>query len=148
VAAPFIYEGLEPSSQVGGYETQNSGSNHTRHTYNKPKHWQPCICPAPGGIIMKTRSLVYTACKLLASSFTIGLCITATPAFAGKVVTLIEMGDLHGTLVPHAAVLRNSDGDEYTRARSHLRATTAGRGPAVLLRQDWELNLVSRKNAA
>ncbi len=29
-----------------------------------------------------------------------------------KTVTLIEMGDLHGTLVPHAAVLKNSDGTE------------------------------------
>lgn len=27
-------------------------------------------------------------------------------------VTLIEMGDLHGTLVPHAAVLKNPDGSE------------------------------------
>jgi len=33
-------------------------------------------------------------------------------AQAAKTVTLIEMGDLHGTLVPHAAVLKNSDGTE------------------------------------
>ena len=33
-------------------------------------------------------------------------------AFAAKTVTLIEMGDLHGTLVPHAAVLKNEDGTE------------------------------------
>ena len=33
-------------------------------------------------------------------------------AFAAKTVTLIEMGDLHGTLVPHAAVLKNDDGTE------------------------------------
>jgi len=29
-----------------------------------------------------------------------------------KNITLIEMGDLHGTLVPHAAVLKNPDGTE------------------------------------
>lgn len=34
-------------------------------------------------------------------------------AFASKnTVTLIEMGDLHGTLVPHAAVFKNTDGTE------------------------------------
>ncbi len=36
----------------------------------------------------------------------------ASQAYAGKTVTLIEMGDLHGTLVPHAAVLKNNDGTE------------------------------------
>jgi len=36
----------------------------------------------------------------------------ATQALAGKTVTLIEMGDLHGTLMPHAAVLKNTDGTE------------------------------------
>ncbi len=30
-----------------------------------------------------------------------------------SVVTLIEMGDLHGTLVPHAALMKNPDGSEY-----------------------------------
>jgi len=30
-----------------------------------------------------------------------------------KNVTLIEMGDLHGTLVPHAAIMKNSNGSEY-----------------------------------
>ncbi len=36
-------------------------------------------------------------------------------AYAGngnKNITLIEMGDLHGTLLPHAAVLKNTDGTE------------------------------------
>jgi len=42
---------------------------------------------------------------LLLSAFT-------PPAQAAKTVTLIEMGDLHGTLVPHAAVLKNSDGTD------------------------------------
>jgi sulfur-oxidizing protein SoxB len=36
-----------------------------------------------------------------------------TQAFADKLVTLVEMGDLHGTLVPHAAVLKHTDGSEY-----------------------------------
>ena len=35
-----------------------------------------------------------------------------SPAQAAKTVTLIEMGDLHGTLVPHAAVLKHSDGTD------------------------------------
>ena len=35
-----------------------------------------------------------------------------TQAFADSRITLIEMGDLHGTLVPHAAVLKNTDGTE------------------------------------
>jgi sulfur-oxidizing protein SoxB len=30
----------------------------------------------------------------------------------GDLVTLIEMGDLHGTLVPHAAILKDPDGSE------------------------------------
>ncbi len=29
------------------------------------------------------------------------------------IVTLIEMGDLHGTLVPHAAMMKHADGTEY-----------------------------------
>ena len=33
-------------------------------------------------------------------------------------VTLIEMGDLHGTLVPHAAVLRDSNGDEHNATQA------------------------------
>jgi 2',3'-cyclic-nucleotide 2'-phosphodiesterase (5'-nucleotidase family) len=38
----------------------------------------------------------------------------ASPAMASytDTVTLIEMGDLHGTLVPHAAVLTDGDGNE------------------------------------
>ena len=35
-----------------------------------------------------------------------------------SVLTLIEMGDLHGTLVPHAAVLKNPDGSERQVASS------------------------------
>jgi len=33
-----------------------------------------------------------------------------------ETVTLIEMGDLHGTLVPHAAIMKNPDGSEYEAA--------------------------------
>ena len=45
--------------------------------------------------------------------------IIATPAMADDdVVTLIEMGDLHGTLVPHAAIMKNPDGSEYEAASS------------------------------
>ena len=52
----------------------------------------------------------------------LGLSIAATPALAKKKnhgrVTLIEMGDLHGTLVPHAAVLRDPHGNEYYAQQS------------------------------
>ena len=46
---------------------------------------------------------------------TLGLAAAALcqPALADdNRVTLIEMGDLHGTLVPHAAVLKDPDGSE------------------------------------
>jgi 2',3'-cyclic-nucleotide 2'-phosphodiesterase (5'-nucleotidase family) len=36
-----------------------------------------------------------------------------TQAFAESHITLVEMGDLHGTIVPHAAVLKHDDGSEY-----------------------------------
>jgi len=36
-----------------------------------------------------------------------------TQVFAGSHITLVEMGDLHGTLVPHASVLKNDGGSEY-----------------------------------
>jgi len=43
----------------------------------------------------------------------------ATQAVAEeKVITLIEMGDLHGTLVPHGAILKHLDGTEYGSASS------------------------------
>lgn len=54
-----------------------------------------------------------------------GSCALASAlAFAGlstaeasdDVVTLIEMGDLHGTLVPHAAIMKDLDGSEYESA--------------------------------
>jgi len=36
-----------------------------------------------------------------------------TQAFADSHITLVEMGDLHGTIVSHAAVLKHPDGTEY-----------------------------------
>ena len=63
---------------------------------------------------MKHKKQPYTGCKTLLS---IAIAITSlgTQAFASNndVVTLIEMGDLHGTLVPHAAIMKNPDGSEY-----------------------------------
>jgi sulfur-oxidizing protein SoxB len=39
--------------------------------------------------------------------------VLGTQAFAASHITLVEMGDLHGTLVSHAAVLKHPDGTEY-----------------------------------
>jgi len=56
-------------------------------------------------------------CKtLLSAAITLGA--VSSQAFASNTVTLIEMGDLHGTLVPHAAVLKNPDGSEREVASS------------------------------
>jgi sulfur-oxidizing protein SoxB len=49
--------------------------------------------------------------SLLSAVLTTGM--IGTQAFADEHVTLGIMGDLHGTLVPHAAVLKNPDGSEY-----------------------------------
>jgi 2',3'-cyclic-nucleotide 2'-phosphodiesterase (5'-nucleotidase family) len=49
-------------------------------------------------------------------SMSAGITLTMLSSMAGagenRSVTLIEMGDLHGTLMPHAAVLKNPDGTE------------------------------------
>ncbi|MGD2136794.1 MAG: 5'-nucleotidase C-terminal domain-containing protein [Gammaproteobacteria bacterium] len=45
--------------------------------------------------------------------FTLGTFSTQVLANNTDTVTLIEMGDLHGTLVPHAAVLKDLNGVEY-----------------------------------
>ncbi len=63
---------------------------------------------------MNIRTFLHAGCRLITIA-AVGLALTATPALAKKksgVVTLIAMGDLHGTLVPHAAVLKNADGTE------------------------------------
>lgn len=43
-------------------------------------------------------------------------CTYVNISYGDDTVTLIEMGDLHGTLVPHAAIMKNSDGSEYQSA--------------------------------
>jgi len=45
---------------------------------------------------------------------------TVSPAAVAddNIITLIEMGDLHGTLVPHSAILKNPDGTERAVASS------------------------------
>jgi len=64
----------------------------------------------------------FTGCKTLLS-VAIAISSFGTQAIASHnndddVVTLIEMGDLHGTLVPHAAIMKNPDGSEYEAASS------------------------------
>jgi sulfur-oxidizing protein SoxB len=51
-------------------------------------------------------------------SLALSVSVIAAPAMADDdgMVTLIEMGDLHGTLVPHAAIMKNPDGSEYEAA--------------------------------
>ena len=51
----------------------------------------------------------------LLQSLALSVSVIVAPAMASddNVVTLIEMGDLHGTLVPHAAIMKNPDGSEY-----------------------------------
>jgi 2',3'-cyclic-nucleotide 2'-phosphodiesterase (5'-nucleotidase family) len=55
-------------------------------------------------------------CKTLLS-IAIAAGVLGTQAFAGghggTEITLIEMGDLHGTLVSHQAILKRTDGTEY-----------------------------------
>ena len=66
---------------------------------------------------MKYKQQPFTGCKtLLSVALAIG-CIS-TQAFAknNNIITLIEMGDLHGTLVPHAAIMKHPDGSEYEAA--------------------------------
>jgi sulfur-oxidizing protein SoxB len=72
---------------------------------------------------MKLKKQSFTGCKTLLS-VAIALSSIGTQAIAGgdrhggggygtNDITLIEMGDLHGTLVSHQAVLKNTDGTEY-----------------------------------
>lgn len=63
---------------------------------------------------MKHKKQNFTGCKTLLS-VAIAIGTLNTQAFAGnsEIVTLIEMGDLHGTLVPHQAIMKNLDGSEY-----------------------------------
>ena len=68
---------------------------------------------------MKKTNQGRSVCKSLLSVALLSACI-GSQAYADdeNIVTLIEMGDLHGTLVPHAAVLKNTDGSERQVASS------------------------------
>lgn len=57
--------------------------------------------------------------KLLQMVMAVAFTASSSYASAGNYnehITLIEMGDLHGTLVPHAAIMKNTDGSEYRAA--------------------------------
>ncbi|HAJ91074.1 MAG TPA: hypothetical protein DCO71_00365, partial [Gammaproteobacteria bacterium] len=54
----------------------------------------------------------------LLQSLALATGVIAAPVMANDNITLIEMGDLHGTLVPHAAIMKNPDGSEYEAASS------------------------------
>lgn len=67
---------------------------------------------------MKKKSFISSKTLLSAA---LAVASLGTQAFAqdnDNLVTLIEMGDLHGTIVPHAAILKNSDGSEREVASS------------------------------
>jgi len=71
---------------------------------------------------MKLKKQSFTGCRTLLSVAVV-LSSFGTQAFAhggygSNEITFIEMGDLHGTLVPHAAVLKNIDGSERNVASS------------------------------
>jgi 2',3'-cyclic-nucleotide 2'-phosphodiesterase (5'-nucleotidase family) len=66
-----------------------------------------------GGLLMAMHDLVKKAgSAALASSLFLCPLGLATAQASDSYVTLIEMGDLHGTLVPHSAVLTDGDGNE------------------------------------
>ncbi|HHO58930.1 MAG TPA: hypothetical protein ENJ64_01710, partial [Thiotrichales bacterium] len=72
-----------------------------------------------GGQEMKRTKRPFSGCKtLLSAAVVLGCLASQAQAHSGKTITLIEMGDLHGTLVPHAAILKNPDGSEYEAASS------------------------------
>ena len=63
---------------------------------------------------MKLKRQSITGCKTLLS-VAIAIASISSTAYASHdddIITLIEMGDLHGTIVPHAAILKNIDGSE------------------------------------
>ncbi len=68
---------------------------------------------------MPIHHVIRTAGKCaLASALSLALSGVSASHRDDDVVTLIEMGDLHGTLVPHAAVLTDGDGNERQVASS------------------------------
>jgi len=66
---------------------------------------------------MQHKKQLFTGCKAMISIM-IAFTSISSAAHASyydhddDVITLIEMGDLHGTMVPHAAILKNIDGSE------------------------------------
>ena len=66
---------------------------------------------------MKQTNKPRIGCKTLLS-IALAMATSAAQAVADDTVTLIEMGDLHGTLVAHAAVIKNPDGSEREVASS------------------------------
>ena len=69
---------------------------------------------------MKLKKQSFTGCKTLLS-VAIAIASISSTAYASHdddIITLIEMGDLHGTIVPHAAILKNIDGSEREVASS------------------------------
>jgi sulfur-oxidizing protein SoxB len=60
---------------------------------------------------MPTKQSRTVCMSLLSTALATGT--IGTQVYAGSHITLVEMGDLHGTLVSHAAMLKNSDGTEY-----------------------------------
>jgi len=66
---------------------------------------------------MRHKKQSFTGRKTLLS-VVLAFATISSPAFASdrSNITLIQMGDLHGTLVPHAAILKNPDGTEYESA--------------------------------
>ena len=66
---------------------------------------------------MKHKTQTFTGYRtLLSVALTIGSISSPALANNDNIITLIEMGDLHGTLVPHAAIMKNPDGSEYEAA--------------------------------
>ncbi len=76
-------------------------------------------------------------------SLALSVSVITAPAMANNTntVTLIEMGDLHGTLVPHAAIMKKPNGDEYeapsagglARLKTVVDSIRADNSEAVLL---------------
>ena len=68
---------------------------------------------------MKHKTQIFSGYRtLLSVALAIGSISSPALAKNDNIITLIEIGDLHGTLVPHAAIMKNPDGSEYEAASS------------------------------
>lgn len=67
---------------------------------------------------MKLSKRSFSGCKTLISAALVFAGTSSSVYASDNMVTLIEMGDLHGTLVPHAAILKNPNGSEREVASS------------------------------